>query len=88
MYHLCFLCIQGLKWYARRLRIDEDGDVADEFLDEILPKPSSGMDDQPKPLLRFEVKYSAKLAKVRNQVLTPDGKIQQSVEYQGKLQWV
>ncbi|GFZ15438.1 hypothetical protein Acr_24g0016280 [Actinidia rufa] len=80
--------VQGLKWYARRLRIDEDGDVADEFLDEILPEPSSGMDGQPKLLLRFEVKYSAKLAKVRNQVLAPDGKIHQSVEYQGQLQWV
>ncbi|KAL0323243.1 UNVERIFIED_CONTAM: hypothetical protein Sangu_1943600 [Sesamum angustifolium] len=26
---------KGLRWYARNLRIDEDGDVADEFLDEV-----------------------------------------------------
>ncbi|KAL5977857.1 hypothetical protein ACLOJK_036880 [Asimina triloba] len=28
----------GLQWYAKCLRIDEDGDVADEFLDEVLPE--------------------------------------------------
>ncbi|XAR70621.1 hypothetical protein NMG60_11027533 [Bertholletia excelsa] len=42
------------------LRIDEDGDVADEFLDEILPEASSGMKEQQQPRFpRFEVKYSA-----------------------------
>jgi hypothetical protein len=37
-----FLCLsnQGFRWYTRRLRIDEDGDVADEFLDEIIPEGS------------------------------------------------
>ncbi|PWZ10383.1 Vesicle-fusing ATPase [Zea mays] len=30
----------GFRWYTRRLRIDEDGDVADEFLDEIIPEGS------------------------------------------------
>lgn len=29
--------LQGLRWYAKRLQVDEDGDVADEFLDEVLP---------------------------------------------------
>ncbi|KAI3692053.1 hypothetical protein L6452_31862 [Arctium lappa] len=32
--------IQGLNWRTRRLKIDEDGDVADEFL-EIFPETSS-----------------------------------------------
>ncbi|KAI7993664.1 hypothetical protein LOK49_LG11G02175 [Camellia lanceoleosa] len=82
--------VQGLKWYARRLKIDEEGDVADEFLDEILPEPtsSSDMEDQHRPFPRFEVKSVARPAKVRKQALAPDGKIQQGVEYQGKLQWV
>lgn len=82
--------IQGLRWYAKRLRIDEDGDVADEFLDEIRLETSSGLEDhrRPLPLQRFEVKYNARRAKVKKQVMSLDGKIQQCVEYQGRLQWV
>ncbi|GMP95532.1 hypothetical protein CsSME_00044545 [Camellia sinensis var. sinensis] len=82
--------VQGLKWYAKRLKIDEEGDVADEFLDEILPEPTSASDmvDQHRPFPRFEVKFVARPAKVRKQALAADGKIQQGVEYQGKLQWV
>ncbi|OVA01258.1 hypothetical protein BVC80_1653g58 [Macleaya cordata] len=80
----------GLKWYARSLRIDEDGDVADEFLDEVLQpaEVSCGADDRRQLPKKFEVKYSTRPAKVRKQVITVDGKIHQSVEYQGKLQWV
>uniref|UniRef100_A0A5B7AU22 Uncharacterized protein n=1 Tax=Davidia involucrata TaxID=16924 RepID=A0A5B7AU22_DAVIN len=80
--------VQGLRWYARRLKIDEDGDVADEFLDEVLPETLSNVGDHNRPLPRFEVKYSTRSAKVRNQALSLDGKIQQCVEYQGRLQWV
>uniref|UniRef100_A0A5B7ATP9 Uncharacterized protein n=1 Tax=Davidia involucrata TaxID=16924 RepID=A0A5B7ATP9_DAVIN len=80
--------VQGLRWYARRLRIDEDGDVADEFLNEILAETLSSTEDHHRPLPRFEVKYSTRPAKVRNQALSLDGKIQQGVEYQGRLQWV
>ncbi|KAA8525898.1 hypothetical protein F0562_008002 [Nyssa sinensis] len=80
--------VQGLRWYAKRLRIDEDGDVADEFLDEVLPETLLKTEDHHRQLPRFEVKYSTRPAKVRNQALSGDGKIQQSVEYQGKLQWV
>ncbi|KAF9624357.1 hypothetical protein IFM89_010383 [Coptis chinensis] len=82
--------VQGLRWYARRLRIDEDGDVADEFLDEIVPEVvemPSNMDDQ-RPVSKFEVKYRTRPAKVRKQVISIDGKLQQSVEYQGRLQFV
>ncbi|XP_015865989.3 uncharacterized protein LOC107403593 [Ziziphus jujuba] len=79
--------VQGLKWYAKRLRVDEDGDVADEFLDEVLPKTPNGTENQRK-LPRFEVKYSARPAKVKGQMLSLDGKIQQCVEHHGRLQWV
>ncbi|KAI3874067.1 hypothetical protein MKX03_034334 [Papaver bracteatum] len=92
--------VQGLKWYAKRLRIDEDGDVADEFLDEVVQpvevssaaddrrQVASAADDRKQLLKKFELKYSTKPAKVRKQVITIDGKIHLSVEYQGKLQWV
>eukprot|EP00258_Populus_trichocarpa_P019828 XP_006385640.2 uncharacterized protein LOC18096960 isoform X1 [Populus trichocarpa] len=80
--------VQGLRWYAKRLRIDEDGDVADEFFDEVLPDTSSSVDEQHKPLPRFEVKYSTRPAKIKTQMMSHDGKIQQRVEHQGRLQWV
>ncbi|KAK6250962.1 hypothetical protein QQP08_010149 [Theobroma cacao] len=82
--------VQGLKWYAKRLRIDEDGDVADEFLDEVLPETSSAAsaENEQKPFPKFKVKYTTRPAKVKTQVLSHDGKIQQCVEYQGSLQWV
>lgn len=88
---ICFFIlfwIQGLGWYAKRLRIDEDGDVADEFLDEVSSHTSASMEEQHRPLPTFEVRYNTRPAKVKSQVLTPDGKIQQCVEYQGRLQWV
>ncbi|KDP29012.1 hypothetical protein JCGZ_19501 [Jatropha curcas] len=80
--------VQGLRWHARRLKIDEDGDVADEFLEEVLPHTSSTVDDHHKPLPRFQVKLSARPAKIKNQVISHGGKIQQCVEYQGRFQWV
>lgn len=80
--------VQGLRWYAKRLRIDEDGDVADEFLHEVLPEASAVMQDEQKPFPRFQVKSNTRHAKVKRQVLTPDGKFQQSVECQGRLLWV
>ncbi|XP_022737034.1 uncharacterized protein LOC111289933 [Durio zibethinus] len=82
--------VQGLKWYAKRLRIDEDGDVADEFLDEVLPKTSgaASAENEQKPFPKFEVQYSTRPAKVKNQAISHDGKIQQHAEYQGRLQWV
>ncbi|PQQ11977.1 uncharacterized protein Pyn_05042 [Prunus yedoensis var. nudiflora] len=79
--------VQGLRWHAKRLRIDEDGDVADEFLDEVFPQMSVSTENN-MALARFEVKYSTKPAKVRTQFLSPDGKIQQRVEYRGRSQWI
>ncbi|XVE57462.1 hypothetical protein DITRI_Ditri04bG0092500 [Diplodiscus trichospermus] len=82
--------VQGLKWYAKRLRIDEDGDVADEFLDEVLPETlgAANAENEQKPFPKYKVKYSTKPAKVKTQVMSHDGKIQQCVEYQGTLMWV
>ncbi|XP_077236985.1 uncharacterized protein LOC143878592 [Tasmannia lanceolata] len=76
--------VQGLGWYAKRLRIDEDGDVADEFLNEVLPEALDNQRASPK----FELKYSTRPAKVRKQIIAVDGNIHQSVEYKGRLQWV
>ncbi|EOA14168.1 hypothetical protein CARUB_v10027318mg [Capsella rubella] len=55
--------VQGLRWYSMRLRIDEDGDVADEFLE----------DQNCKTLPR---KCKTKAAKVRGLVISSDGKLQ------------
>ncbi|XP_077234328.1 uncharacterized protein LOC143876512 [Tasmannia lanceolata] len=76
--------VQGLGWYVKRLRIDEDGDVADEFLDEVSPEAS----DNQKVFPKFEVKYSTRPAKVRKQMISMDGNIHLSVEHKGRLQWV
>ncbi|KAJ4953839.1 hypothetical protein NE237_030671 [Protea cynaroides] len=79
--------VQGLRWRANQLRIDADGDVADEFLDEVLPGVQFRVDEH-KPLPKFEVKYSTRPAKVRNQVMAIDGRINHGVEFQGRLLWV
>lgn len=80
--------LQGLRWYTRRLRIDEDGDIADEFLDEVSQDMPISMEEQNRTLPRFKVKYNTKPAKVRNLALLPNGKLNHLIEYQGKLEWV
>lgn len=79
--------LQGLSWYAKRLRIDEDGDVADEFFDEVPKESLALVIDHRKTTANFKVKYNTMPVKVKTQVLS-DGKLQQCVEHQGKLQWV
>ncbi|KZV20086.1 hypothetical protein F511_00943 [Dorcoceras hygrometricum] len=78
--------LQGLNWYASRQRIDEDGDVADEFLDEDSPDISTSTEEQNRP--SFKMKYIAKHAKVKKQKLLPSGRIQHLVEHHGRLEWV
>ncbi|KAG1360891.1 hypothetical protein COCNU_09G003540 [Cocos nucifera] len=80
--------VQGFRWYTRKLRIDEDGDVADEFLDEIVPEALSIDTQMTRP--RFQVKYNTRSTAMatRKQVMAVDGNIKQSLEYQGKLRWV
>lgn len=80
--------VQGLRWYAKRLRIDEDGDVADEFLNEIPLDTLSSTEENHRTFPRFEFKYSTKPAKVTSQALSAAGKIKYRVEYQGKLEWI
>ncbi|XP_047960741.1 uncharacterized protein LOC125205714 [Salvia hispanica] len=79
--------VQGLRWYARRLKMDEDGDVADEFLDEVSPDTLRSVGAQ-SPAPRFEVKNSTKPVKVKNLELLPNGKIHHLVEHHGKLEWL
>ncbi|KAK1584693.1 hypothetical protein Q3G72_035294 [Acer saccharum] len=56
-------------------RKDEDGDVADEFLDEVLTETSVNVEEKHTLLSKFEVRYSTKPVKVKNQV-SLDGRIQ------------
>ncbi|TVU33560.1 hypothetical protein EJB05_25385 [Eragrostis curvula] len=80
--------VQGFRWYTRRLRMDEDGDAADEFLDEIIPERS--MNNGASPVGRFQVKYNTKPTTIalKKQIVAVDGDIRHSLEYQGQLQWV
>lgn len=80
--------VQGFRWYTRRLRIDEDGDVADEFLEEVLPE--SLINNDASPVGRFQVKYNTRptALAMRKQTIAIDGDIRHSLEYQGQLQWV
>lgn len=54
---------QGLRWYSTRLRIDEDGDVGDEFVE----------DHDCKTLPR---RSKTKAAKVKGLVISSDGKLE------------
>ena len=84
---MCFFH-QGFRWYTRRLRIDEDGNVADEFLDEIIPEGS--VNNNTGPVGRFQVKYNTKptATALRKHVIAVDGDIRHSLEHQGQLRWV
>ncbi|KAL8141780.1 hypothetical protein V2J09_014812 [Rumex salicifolius] len=59
----CLLFYMGLKWYAKRLRIDEDGDVADEFLDQVSNDAAHTIEGEPKSLPKFQVKYTTQPVK-------------------------
>ncbi|CAN6460287.1 unnamed protein product [Victoria cruziana] len=85
--------VQGFRWYAKRLRIDEDGDVAEEFLEEVLPQSSTDQvatnapsRSQPQP--RFVVRRSSRPAKVKKQAIVQGGNILQCVDFNGTLIWV
>ncbi|WVZ78061.1 hypothetical protein U9M48_025832 [Paspalum notatum var. saurae] len=80
--------VQGFTWYTRRLRIDEDGDVADEFWDEVIPEGSINNNDA-SPVARFQVKYNTKPATLllKKQVVTIDGDIRHSLEQEGRSRW-
>ncbi|CAI9290630.1 unnamed protein product [Lactuca saligna] len=77
--------VQGLGWYARRLKIDEDGDVADEFLVENILETEEIHQQKQQFVPKFEVKLNMKSAKARNPILSREGRIQHYVEYRGRL---
>lgn len=77
-----------MRWYAKRLRIDEDGDVADEFLEEVLEDTRSRTEEHHRQYPKFELKYTTKPAKITSLALSTAGKIQHRVEHQGKLEWI
>ncbi|CAN1173651.1 hypothetical protein LINPERPRIM_LOCUS9409 [Linum perenne] len=78
--------VQGLKWHAKRLKTDEEGDVADEFLDETLSSNSS--EQHTSSSTRFEAKLGVRQAKVKRQVMSRDGKLQHIIEFQGRKRLV
>ncbi|KAJ1277692.1 hypothetical protein BS78_04G023100 [Paspalum vaginatum] len=81
--------VQGFRWYTRRLRIDEDGDVADEFWDEVIPEGSINNNDA-SPVGRFQVKYNTKptTLALKKQVVAIDGDIRHCLEHEGRLRLV
>ncbi|KAJ0477936.1 hypothetical protein HanHA300_Chr13g0494531 [Helianthus annuus] len=78
---------QGLQWYTRGLKIDEDGDVADQFLEEVLTETVAG-DVPQNTWSKFEVKLITKSAKARNPCLSKEGTVQHYVRYHGQRQLI
>ncbi|XP_078178472.1 uncharacterized protein LOC144572685 [Carex rostrata] len=77
--------VQGFRWYTRRLRIDEDGDVADEFLEEV-----TVANEQFANPPQFQTKYNTRptALSMRRQTVIRDGNILQSLDYGNELKWV
>eukprot|EP00249_Psilotum_nudum_P007925 c20915_g1_i1 orf=326-625(-) len=76
--------VQGLRWYAEKLQMDEDGDVAQEFLDEVVLHASCS-DDLRKPP-RFEVKMLTRPVTPKGPICTSDGNVHQFVESASGIQ--
>ncbi|CAK9196784.1 hypothetical protein BDL97_11G055400 [Sphagnum fallax] len=71
--------VQGLTWYAENLRADDDGDVAQEFLEEVLPSETQGGPHNKKSrLLAFETVLHTKPVKLKGPVRIQDGNVHQS----------
>ncbi|KAG4973105.1 hypothetical protein AAZX31_11G041800 [Glycine max] len=79
--------IQGLDWYVNHLRMDEDGDLADQFLDEVSSeKPEGVAVDHHKTQARFKLKNGTKSVRVKKPILLGGKIIPQIVEsHQGRL---
>ncbi|KAI5079217.1 hypothetical protein GOP47_0006888 [Adiantum capillus-veneris] len=76
--------VQGLQWYAEKLMMDEDGDVAQEFLKEVVSQPSCGGSGSSS---NFEVKSPAKPVKLKGPLCTLNGNVHQSVESSSGVHW-
>ena len=66
--------LQGLQWYAEKLKMDEDGDVAQEFLIEAITSPSA-LDSH-----NLEVKIPAKPIRLKGPICIMNGNVYQYVE--------
>lgn len=68
--------------------MDEDGDVADEFLCEVVDgnPPTESRLRPPKLRVNYNTRHIA--TATRRQVVIADGNIYQALEQQGRLQWV
>ncbi|KAK1419224.1 hypothetical protein QVD17_28387 [Tagetes erecta] len=75
--------VQGLEWYTRSLKIDEDGDVADEFLEEVF---FESVDQDTRSA--FQVNLNTKSAKARKPCLSPEGTVQHYVKHHGRSQLI
>ncbi|KAI3703513.1 hypothetical protein L1987_73643 [Smallanthus sonchifolius] len=78
--------VQGLQWYTRSLKIDEDGDVADEFLEEVFHETVANAPQ--KTWSEFQVKLTAKPAKAKDPCLSREGTVQHTIKYHGRRQLV
>ncbi|KAJ9536864.1 hypothetical protein OSB04_029597 [Centaurea solstitialis] len=75
--------VQGLNWLTRRLKIDEDGDVAHEFLEEVFIETTSSTRDFHHPTFsKFQVNLSNK------PYLSHEGTIKRFVDFRGRPQLV
>ncbi|KAG0580116.1 hypothetical protein M758_4G149500 [Ceratodon purpureus] len=64
--------VQGLTWYAKELRADDDGDVAQEFLREVVPETRDVNATTP-PC--FEAVRHTRPVKLKGPVCTQDGNV-------------
>nr|GEU94098.1 hypothetical protein [Tanacetum cinerariifolium] len=80
--------VQGLEWYTRSLKIDEDGDVADEFLEEVPTRtPNKNANElHHKTMPKFKAKLVTNPAKARNPRLSSEGRVY--VKCQGRVQLI
>lgn len=76
--------VQGLQWYAEKLMMDEDGDVAQEFLNEVIPQPPvNGTCNSS----NFEVKLPTQPVKLKGPLCTSNGNVHQSIESSTGVHW-
>ncbi|CAM6094415.1 unnamed protein product [Calypogeia fissa] len=77
--------VQGLTWYTEKLRVDDDGDVAQEFLSEATPECVDA-DHQGTPP-RLESVVQTKPAILKGPVCTQNGNVHQDVERPSEHLW-
>ncbi|KAL2348263.1 hypothetical protein Fmac_002263 [Flemingia macrophylla] len=79
--------LQGLGWYGELLKMDKDGDVADEFLDEVsYEMPEAHAVDHHKITASFQPNNNIRPANVKRQILLEGKIIPQFAEDKGRLQ--